>query len=283
MKLLQKTVSFLLIGIVCCSVGASAATLDCDSEGGVLDEIKASRIVVIGEVHGSKEIPEFVGNLLCSLSKNAAPYILALEIPTEEQEKLDSYVNRLETVSFEFAFRDSFFWNRPLHDGRSSLAVAHLIERVRQLIIAGAKLKLLAFDSRDYKTGKTAASFASTLEQVLTKTPDYKMIVLTGTNHAAARPLSKDVAQISDLALKYKMHNLLGFFRGGYTWSCRGMTMEEISCGKTEIASRLTDIKFENSLFLGPIFAPSFSGAYFIDGLSSSPPRFDPREIRQKK
>ena len=47
----------------------------------------------MGEVHGTKEIPEFVGELACSFLQSGKKLILGLEIPSDTQEAINTYIN----------------------------------------------------------------------------------------------------------------------------------------------------------------------------------------------
>lgn len=277
MKILYRNIArFFLIFATGCPIPVFSATLTCNSEGQTIEVIRAVQIVVIGEVHGSKEIPNLVENLLCLLSKKSTPYLLALEMPTSEQEGLDLYANSSEAISFEDVFGKSVFWNKTLHDGRSSVAIAQLIEKARELSKQGAMLKVVAFDSGSRGTRSPSENFGDNLKSALEKNPGYKMLVLTGRLHAANRreETSTNKTRITDLAGEYRLLNLQGIFNGGQTWSCRGLTIAELSCGPKGVDPMSTEVEFENSLYFGERFKPMFLGAYFVGTLTPSPPRF---------
>ena len=50
--------------------------------------------LVLGELHGTQEVPRFVGQTLCHAAHAGAPVVLALELPAREQRALDRYPRR---------------------------------------------------------------------------------------------------------------------------------------------------------------------------------------------
>ena len=58
----------------------------------IIQKIKDKQVILFGETHGTKEIPELLLNFFKDISKNES-FDLCLEIPDEFQEQLNSYMN----------------------------------------------------------------------------------------------------------------------------------------------------------------------------------------------
>ena len=110
------------------------------------DAISQVKVVLLGEIHGTQEIPRFAGDTVCGFVKRGQPIILALEIPRNEQPRIDAYVESSGDAAARLALVDADFW-RKTPDGRATVAMAHLIERVRSLKSAGATASIVAMDN----------------------------------------------------------------------------------------------------------------------------------------
>lgn len=115
------------------------------------------QIIVVGEPHGTKEIPEFVAGLLCSLLQEGRSVILALERDGNEQSAFNRY---MESDGGELARRDltAFYeWRSKCPDGRSSTAMLALVEEVRRLRENGQRVALVALRQQYSLSIPTAA------------------------------------------------------------------------------------------------------------------------------
>ena len=132
--------------IVCTAAPAQSlrAPPNCVSQT-LLDVTKISeQVVLVGEVHGTQEIPAFTAGLVCSLLKGGRSVILALERDGNEQPAFNRYI---ESDGDENARRDltAFYeWNSKCPDGRSSAAMLGLIEEMRRLRQHGYRVALVA-------------------------------------------------------------------------------------------------------------------------------------------
>jgi hypothetical protein len=96
-------------------------------------------LVVFGEVHGTAEVPAFVGQML----DQPHPVMLGIEWPPELQPAVDAFVagqtDRAELVA---ALHDQ--WTEP--DGRGSEAMVELVARAHALRAAGHDVRVTCFD-----------------------------------------------------------------------------------------------------------------------------------------
>jgi erythromycin esterase-like protein len=153
-----------------------------------VDAIADHRLVLLGEKHGTRQIPPFVAALVEQLSESG-PIVLAMELPRSEQASLQQYLESDGGNTARLALRSTSYWNvqSDQHDGRRSLDMLDLIEQVRLLRKNGKAIELLGFDlapgthhdsqSRDQFMAKYLR------EQFLTQ-PAARFLVLTGNVHA---------------------------------------------------------------------------------------------------
>lgn len=105
------------------------------------------RLVLLGESHGTREIPDFV-HALVSADSASRPVVLALEIPHHEQRSLDAYLRSNGDAAARVLLRSRLFWRRSdvHHDGRRSEDMLDLVEDIRRLRARGRDVALLGYD-----------------------------------------------------------------------------------------------------------------------------------------
>ncbi|NYZ64316.1 calcium-binding protein [Luteimonas deserti] len=183
-----------VLGIVLCALSATAAAdWRRDAVDTLTRESEGHRLVVLGEMHGTRELPLLAGDLLERWSA-ASPVLLALEIPTREHEALRAAVASGGTDATIEALRRRAWWQVPPaeNDGRRSEDVLALVRRVGRLQASGRDVALLPFDPRDircYQRGDCEAAMAHVLQRAHDALPHGRIVVVTGNVHAMrARP-----------------------------------------------------------------------------------------------
>lgn len=101
----------------------------------------APSFVIFGETHGTSEAPELFGDIVCHAAA-ADPLVIALELPEEEQAPLSAFIASDGSPSERRALLRLAHWNSV--DGRSSMAMLELLERLRKLREDGADLHVVA-------------------------------------------------------------------------------------------------------------------------------------------
>ena len=122
---------------------------DCAPQSQVDVSKITQQIVLIGESHGTKELPEFTSGLVCSLLKDGRSVILAVERPAEEQEHLQRYIESEGTAADKSALLSVYMWSSRWQDGRSSEAMFALVEGIRKLRKSGQRVGILAMQKLD--------------------------------------------------------------------------------------------------------------------------------------
>jgi hypothetical protein len=148
-------------------------------------------ITLVGEVHGTQEIPRLFGDLVKVAAGSAtAPIAVGLELPISLQPVLDQAVRERATCE---QLRDRLFhspsWQK-LNDGRGSEAMLELLCNVAALA-EQSKVSLFVFDTETKERNETMAhAIASTLERLKSA----QALILTGNLHAST---AKDIPGFS--------------------------------------------------------------------------------------
>ncbi|MCY1044277.1 hypothetical protein OV208_23365 [Corallococcus sp. bb12-1] len=232
--------------------------------------LKPAAFVVLGEMHGTQEAPLFASMLACHAATAGQPVRLALELPVEEQARLDAWFAKEDGASWEFT--DSDFWRREVQDGRSSEAMKQLLERVRNWQHAGLPLRVVAFDAG----GKDRdATMAEQLQKARGEARQDTFIVLVGNLHAR-----RDVGAPWNKSLEFMTHRLLATepglvsldlaYPGGSAWICRGMTAD--TCGEKSLRGVGAAQPASISLQKNADDPDGYDGTYSVGTLSASPP-----------
>jgi hypothetical protein len=137
---------FILAMAMLCPPAVRAADVDCTPQKAV-DVTKVDRqIVLVGEVHGTAEIPRFALGLVCSFLAAGKPVILGLEHTGEQQAELNRYLRSAGTADDRRALFEGVNWSK-YQDGRGSVAMFDLVEGMRRLRGQGRDVALFAIDA----------------------------------------------------------------------------------------------------------------------------------------
>lgn len=146
------------------------------------------RLVLVGEMHGTQEIPLLAGDAVERLSR-AEPLLLALEIHASEHAVLADYLRGEGTPAQRALLRQRAYWQVPpeRNDGRRSEDMLELVEQVRRLRALGRDVAILPFDvangvprGSDWRD----RAMADHLRRAWAALPRGRMLVLTGNVHA---------------------------------------------------------------------------------------------------
>lgn len=106
----------------------------------------AAVVVVLGETHGTAEIPAAFADLVCQESAGARRVLVGLEVWSTAQPAIDAYLESDGGTAARDALLAVEFWRREYQDGRSSAAMAGLLETLRGLRRAGRNIVVRALD-----------------------------------------------------------------------------------------------------------------------------------------
>lgn len=159
----------------------AAQSKTCRAVSGLSPLLKRGNVLLFGEIHGTQEIPAFIADVVCMAAKKRIPVTLGLEIPFDEQEAIDRFIDSGGRSAAKARLTQEAFWK--IKDGRSSIAMLELIDQVRAMRADDAKVRILAYDQSGSFTAERDKVMAQNLATIAAREPKSLLIVLSGNNH----------------------------------------------------------------------------------------------------
>lgn len=172
------------LALVCTST--SAAEQDpCSREAWPLASLIDVPFLIFGELHGTAETPAIVGAHACALLQAGKKVLLALEIPDEEQDRIDAFMATGGSPADVRQLLAGPHWQRAAdqQDGRSSEAMLRLIQLARQLAGKDHGVRVLAFDHWGGEPSRDAM-MARNMAGARQRFRGYSTVALAGNLHA---------------------------------------------------------------------------------------------------
>jgi hypothetical protein len=229
---------------------ATAAEVQCKSadlfqssslpqaEHSISCDVRNRKLLMIGDYHGSNEIPDFVGNLVKQTSAGR-PVRLGLELDAFEQKTIDAYVHSAGTAADRSALLHDGYWSNG--QGRTSQAIVRLIETVRALKSEGHDVGVFTMvpeypgDSVIAKAGGDTAYWnfgivQSIKAQLKNASPESLIIAFMGNEHFQFVSLDRgNQATVSEQLISDKPY-LVNLRVHGQAWNC-----SDNGCGVHEV------------------------------------------------
>lgn len=233
---MKRCAMILVLGMTLWCAGLQAAYEGTDAAADrVMAAAGAHRLIVIGEMHGTREIPALVSELARRYARQG-PLRVALEVSRDEQADLNAYLNSSGGRARRTALSRRPYWNVDLasSDGLRTEDALDLIESLRQLRAQGRDVAVVAFDlatqarpQTDARDGKTRArdrdrSMAQYLRAAHADLPRGRILVLTGNVHAMLRaPNARFQAPMAGHLLDLAPYTVNVAAREGAFWACQ--------------------------------------------------------------
>ncbi len=262
------------------SLPPSLPQVSCGGEIAGEEQLTAP-LVLVGEIHGTSEIPATFGNLVCQAAaeRPGETVLVGLEVLASTQPAIDAFLASDGGAPAAQALLAQEFWQREYQDGRSSKAMFSLLEEVRRLRKAGLKIVVRALDPERYDSpsGRDAAMAASLVDAIEALRPA-QTLVLVGNVHSRTLngyPWDAKAAYVPlGALLRARYGDLITLDTsnsGGSAWICT--SAEAKDCGaKDQRAREMTGTV--PRIVMDPEAAPrtGHSGALFIGPVTASPP-----------
>lgn len=250
---------------------AAAASSSCNAPAGAerLWADPKTRIVMIGEVHGTNEIPALAGELLCAARDGGRRVTLAIEAdPRDGQVALDRYVKSRGGAAERLALRQAPMWRDRY--GRGSEAVLRLVERARTLGV-----RVILFDPKKARSGPTDNHREQAMADILRLAARRgRVVALTGMGHADREGFVSLKPPVRSAAMRLPADMTItlapGAF-GGEVWMCRPTDNNPDWCGPHAVRRR--GAVTSASVRLAPGERADFDGVYSVGSdFTSAPP-----------
>jgi hypothetical protein len=232
------------------------------------------RLVLLADVPGTNEIPDFVGRLACQAARRGVPTVLALELLRADQEWVDTYFASQGSAEDRVAFLQvTRSFDTSTSGGRGSEAVFKLLDRLRVLRDAGLPLHLVAFDEAAAAPHREKAR-ASTLERVRRTNPEALLLVVVERSQARTVLHSGEAQDTAPLgwALAHwglKPLSLDLVSPGGSAWSCPAGRGGCLPVGVPATAAKVLAGNRDVELYESPD-PQGFGGDYSVGPLTAS-------------
>jgi len=234
--------------------------------------LRQADILLLGEIHGTSESPQLVGQLACAALEQGHAVVVGLELPRTMQEGIDTYLGGDGSREAKIELLDDDFWKRDYQDGRTSRAMMELIETLRVLRVDEQPIRIVAFDIVRREPDRDQA-MALEISRVAADRRDDRLIVLTGNLHArltrgrAPGGLEPMGFHLSLLSPGREIASLNLTHSGGTAWICTGGSAAD--CGARRMGGSEAPIGLE--LFFDGR-RENYSGRWHLGPITASPP-----------
>jgi hypothetical protein len=271
------------------------------------------RLVLFGDFPGTNEIPDLMGRLVCQLLETGTPVTVGLELVLSDQSALDAYLNSDGSDQARGAFlAASKSFKRSWQDGRTSAAVARLIERLRELRAAGLPVSAFAIDTSGAAGSLRNGFMARAIENARRAAAESVTVVMLGNLRARVTEGlgdDKNYAPVGYYLSRWGLRPLAlrVRFEDGTAWYCPPDPMPR--CGPYAVNAPKTLARIDNSddatrwvisqgmtpwegagghtaptgkvfpgtvVFWGEEPTNGFNGEFFVGPLTASPPAVEP-------
>jgi erythromycin esterase-like protein len=245
--------------------------------GGLRHLLVPGRALFLGEIHGTVEGPAAVAGAICAAAERGLPLTVALEAPHEERERIDVYLASAGAAADREALLAGDFWRREYQDGRSSRAMADLVETARRHRAGGAAVRVALIDVATYASPQERdAAMAARLVSALDEAGEEGAVVaLAGNVHSRTgrgtpwNPDYEPAAHLAERARPGRVLSLLLTAPPGTAWTCT--SAEASSCGERTLRGLGTP-GAAGTVELHPERREGHDGTLALPALTASPP-----------
>jgi hypothetical protein len=209
MTLARRRLKLSLLFLMAALAGPSRASAaepvaGCRAVGGAeaLLSQSAQRYIIVGERHGTAEVPALFGDLAC-LASARGPLIVGLEMEADQQAALDAFLSSDGSLLAQQAWRRSKHWR--LRDGRGSEAMWAMIERLRTLKAQGRDVSALAFMHQANSIEARESAMAEAWRAALKNRPEARLLILIGSVHAESEPVGQSIPAASFIPAQLRL------------------------------------------------------------------------------
>jgi len=166
--------------------GASVQAEDCPELPGVaqLFANPETRVIWVGEMHGTSEMPALFGDIVCAAGSRGRPVYVVLERLDSEFPLWNMYLTSDGSDQARGLLWLGEQWQQRQQDGRSSVAMTGLAERLRLFRAGGYVLALGLMDGVLQLGDNRDAHMALVVGSLRDAHPDALILVYSGNFHA---------------------------------------------------------------------------------------------------
>ncbi|MFP2909970.1 hypothetical protein ACLESD_34010 [Pyxidicoccus sp. 3LFB2] len=154
---------------------------------GLGKQVKPGGVLLLGEMHGTQEVPRFLAQTVCQVAVAGTPVTVGLELPLENQTRVDAFLESAGAEEDWLKLMEAPFWRSPYPDGRGSEAMANMLEQLRQLRSRGLDVEAFVFDHPKAQGQERESAMAATVKHQVESAKGRFHVVLSGNIHARTK------------------------------------------------------------------------------------------------
>jgi hypothetical protein len=225
-------------------------------------------VVLIGDLHGTREIPRFVGELVATVARER-PVVLGLEILPGETPSLDGFLASDGGPAARDRLLADPWWRAEYQDGRRSVAMFELLEAMRARKAAGAKIEIARIDAPAGDEDRDQGMAHRVLE-LRHDHPGAVIVVYAGNLHTMRKGMASQPGHpwmAMHLATEgVAFVSLNPHYEDGSAWVCRTASAAECGAGLVAGAPGPHEIRLE------PSPDGNYDGWFGLGPITASPP-----------
>jgi hypothetical protein len=214
-----------LLALALSALGATASgrTLpsgaDCTEIPGAGQALSGGRIVMVGEIHGTNEMPAAFMRLVCGALQRGQAVLVGLEM-FDPDGALGAYMTSDGDAAARRALLAQRHWNG-MRDGRSSEAWLGMIETFRTWRRGGLPLNVFALNDGSFAGGYDQV-MAARLRQEHAAHPEALLLTYTGNVHSMLERPAGLPAPVGTLVADLAPVSIELTSEAGQAWLCSG-------------------------------------------------------------
>lgn len=262
-----------LVTLLLVAAAPLAADNGCRPIEGVKEVIGPGRILLLGELHGTKESPAFLSAVSCHAVSEELSVTVALELPHSEEEAVETFLGSTGSAEDLLKILRLPFWAKSYQDGRTSRAMLTLLEDLRSMKQSGGKLQVVLMDAPSEPRTRDEA-MAGRLLAVAKESPDGFLVALSGNVHNRTARGSRGMGErVLKGAGAERLTSLDLSHNGGTAWICEATE----GCGPLRLRGGGTGPGLQVNLYAEPD-SMGYHGTYHVGEITASPPAKDEGE-----
>jgi len=261
------------------AVPVMAEAPPCRSIAGAEQLLRAGKVLLIGEQHGTAESPAFVRDLACQAVQAGLPLRVGIELPESERARVQAFLASNGDDDSRRALIAGGRWQADYQYGLTSEAMLGLFEGLRALAKQGHDLRIVLFDQPG-GGGSEARDrrMADFLAGVVKESTEDVVLVLTGNIHSRVSPGTRWNPEyepmgylLSQAVPAERIIALDVAHSGGTAWVCLGSEVSD--CGEQKLRER--GPSGEGITLNESPEKSGHHGSYQVGPISASPPARD--------
>ncbi|NPC68599.1 hypothetical protein HPP05_02415 [Corallococcus exiguus] len=238
---------------------------------------KAGGVMLLGELHGTQEVPRFIAQSVCQLVTSGMPVTVGLELPVENEDRISAFLQSQGGDVDWLKLMESPFWRSPYPDGRGSEAVANMLEQLRHLRARGLDVAVFVYDHPKLSGQQREDALTKTVLAQVKAKPERFHLVMSGNIHprtAKGLPWDKQYKPMGYL-LKDQVEDVTALdmaYDSGTAWICAANKQtSKLDCGVKEAKGKDNGDRFFMHTW-SSANKDGYHGVFYVGHVTASEP-----------